>query len=94
MNIREFIDATKEKHREHLRNHRAVGVLLTPGKHIYWNEELANAGYITVKLTRSADWPEVHRWCIDNFGEDHYTWSGTDFWFESEEDAIMFSLRW
>jgi len=91
MNIREFIDKTKEKHREHLRNHHALGVT---GKTILWSEELAAAGYITVKLTRSADWPEVHRWCIDNIGEDHYTWSGTDFWFESEEDAVMFSLRW
>jgi hypothetical protein len=39
-------------------------------------------------------WSEIHRWCSDQFGSAHYSWTGSTFWFEDEKDAILFALRW
>lgn len=94
MSLERFINETKEKHLNYLRNRPASEVLLRPGKNIIWNEELAKAGYINVPLTSSAEWSEVHRWCVANIGKNRYTWTGNIFWFETEKDAIMFTLRW
>ena len=39
-------------------------------------------------------WPEMHDWCKEKFGAGQYTWTGRLFWFQNEQDAIMFMLRW
>lgn len=39
-------------------------------------------------------WQEVHVWCKEQFGEDHYTWTGSRFWFDRTEDAALFALKW
>lgn len=59
--------------------------------------EYNEAGYYSVKaglLGVRDEWQEMHRWCRDCVGEDHYSWTGSTFWFENQRDAIMFALRW
>jgi hypothetical protein len=36
----------------------------------------------------------MHHWCEQQFGKDHYAWTGSTFWFETEKDATLFGLRW
>ena len=95
MNIREFIDKTKEEHHNYLRNRAASEVLLGPPLDIHWGATLKGAGYIRVDATGNpSEWNELHQWCMSNFGQDHYTWTGNIFWFENELDAVTFALRW
>jgi hypothetical protein len=53
-------------------------------------------GYHSVVLGFDAHrmWPEVHDWCKQNIGEQHYVCTGSRFWFEREQDAVWFALRW
>ena len=39
-------------------------------------------------------WPDVHDWCKQNIGEQHYSWTGSRFWFEHREHAVWFALKW
>lgn len=60
---------------------------------VHWREILIKQGYYPV----SADprkWGEIHYWCQEQVGENHYTWTGEVFWFETEQAAVMFALRW
>ena len=62
-----------------------------------WARRLAEAGYYRVEVGRHSiehEWPNIHRWCEDQFGKNHYTWTGTTWWFESDRDAMVFALRW
>ena len=62
-----------------------------------WSTRFQDAGYFSVPLTdnnRIHQWQDVHRWCEHEFGERHYTWTGSIFWFETEEAAAWFALRW
>jgi len=63
---------------------------------IDWNRELDDAGFysITVNGVRISNWRPVHQWCCENFGADRYTWTGSKFWFETEQDSILFALKW
>jgi len=36
----------------------------------------------------------IGQWCVDKFGSGHYSWDGTSWWFDSEENAVLFALRW
>ena len=36
----------------------------------------------------------IGQWCVDKFGSEHYSWDGTSWWFDSEENAVLFALRW
>lgn len=68
----------------------------------YWPSDFSvrsafdQGGYHSVVLgfQRHREWTTVHAWCRDHIGEDHYTWTGSRFWFENEQDAVMFLLRW
>jgi len=63
----------------------------------FWNLRFQDAGYYRIEPSRksiSEYWPEMHHWCEQQFGRDHYAWTGSTFWFENEKDAIVFSLRW
>lgn len=42
----------------------------------------------------NSDWQDLHQWCRQQFNRDHYTWTGSTFWFENEKDAVLFTLRW
>ena len=60
-------------------------------------EEYQAAGYYPVELGTlflMGEWTECHRWCCEHIGEDHYSWTGGTFWFETEKAAMWFALRW
>ena len=62
-----------------------------------WARRLAEAGYYSVKVGRifiEHEWQNIHGWCEDQFGENHYVWTGTTWWFETDRDAVLFALRW
>jgi hypothetical protein len=61
----------------------------------YWNGRFKDAGYYPVDVSNSMyNWSSIHAWCEEKFTKNHYAWAGSTFWFESEQDAIMFTLRW
>jgi hypothetical protein len=63
----------------------------------FWNLRLQDAGYYGIEATREAirdHWQVMHHWCEQQFGKDHYAWTGSTFWFETEKDATLFGLRW
>jgi len=57
-----------------------------------WNGLFLLNGYISVELSPRDK--ECYEWCKEQFGSDHFAWTGSNFWFETEKDAIMFTLRW
>jgi len=59
-----------------------------------WTHRYNNAGYFKVILTDFTVWQEVHEWCEREIGGNHYSWNGSNFWFENTEDAFRFTLRW
>jgi len=62
---------------------------------IDWERRFRDAGYYSATLNPSVSaWNPVHHWCWQNFGDGHYAWTGTTFWFENERDATLFALRW
>ena len=82
--IREFAEDRKVKNWDH-----------TTAKNM--QEEYQAAGYYPVQLGMLGlvgEWQECHRWCRDYIGENHYSWTGSTFWFETEKAAIWFALRW
>lgn len=84
MNIREFT--------AHVLKMRDEKILLEP---IPWNDLLREHGYYSVP---SAGFLSLHNsrtdWCREQFGDDHFVWTGSDFWFETESAAVLFALRW
>lgn len=80
MNIRQFADRVQEKH--------------PPIQWIDWHGAFKDQGYHDVVLSELTQWQEIHRWCEQQFGQDHYVWVANRFWFEREQDAILFALRW
>jgi hypothetical protein len=59
---------------------------------IDWNSVLEDQGYYSVKLRYRNQ--ECYAWCDEQFGQEHFVWTGSNFFFETEQDAIMFTLRW
>lgn len=62
-----------------------------------WSCEFRQAGYFPAELTMRGcitNWQAAHNWCKTEIGEDHYSWTGSVFWFEREEHAVMFILKW
>ena len=57
-----------------------------------WNSILEDAGYYSIKFRPKTK--QCWDWCAKEFGLGHIAWTGSKFWFESEKDAIMFTLRW
>lgn len=68
--------------------------------YLNWNHRFRDAGYIGVAISDSYIFPNknIEIWCNENIGEDHYAWVGAPdqftYWFENEETALQFSLRW
>lgn len=83
--IAEFINETNEKLKS-----RPVD----PYNPIDWNFELKQAGFLSVEISNLQQWNKIHAWCCDHIGEDHYVWTGSTFWFENEQDVLLFSLCW
>lgn len=66
-----------------------------------WNRRFQDAGYYHVELKNFEynKWHTIHAkicdWCDKQFGSQHYAWAGkTIFWFETEQHAMWFTLRW
>ncbi len=64
-----------------------------------------NSPKVTVDLLRDAGWPHVNlhnwsdaklvlNWLQENVGSPNYIWISSDFYFNSDNDAMMFKLRW
>lgn len=80
MNLRERVDAEKAKW----------------NNSVLWAEVFGRIGYTSIILEKNyhSRWSEIHQWCKEEIGTDHYTWTGSTFWFEYKKDAILFALRW
>lgn len=59
-----------------------------------WQSRFKYGGYYCAKLTSLRNWEDAHDWCRETYGEKHYAWTGIKFWFESKEDALLFSIAW
>lgn len=57
--------------------------------------DLRDAGYPEASpgMEGHRNWPEMHRWCRERFG-DRYTWAGSSFFFTNDRDRVLFKLRW
>jgi hypothetical protein len=55
-------------------------------------EDFYRAGYLYVDADWSKDWRGLYRWCRENIGKERYVWFGKRFFFENEDDKIMFIL--
>ena len=93
MNIQDFVEKTKKDWDTTYRARGAAEVLLGKMKDIQWADTFHYAGYHSVRVN-TRGWHNIHSWCIENFGEQHYTWTGNVFWFDNEQNAIMFALKW
>jgi hypothetical protein len=66
--------------------------LLLPTNH---REVLRDAGYYEVEIDNTGPrWREIHNWCEANLGWENYNWTGSTFWFNTDEDRVFFMLRW
>jgi len=81
--IRDFIHEWDEH------NEGSTGAYTFPN----WDERLSEGGYYSV-ASSAMPWNKIHNWCEQEFGHSHYAWVGNVFWFETEEAAIWFALRW
>lgn len=54
---------------------------------------LFDYNYVAEKEKRSFRLRDAMLWCASQFG-DNFTTNGDDFWFDNEEDAVMFKLFW
>jgi hypothetical protein len=61
-----------------------------------WAQEFRAAGYFSACFAPGdiGRWQAAHTWCCEQFGSNHYAWVGNQFWFESEEHAVLFALKW
>lgn len=93
--IREFVTAWGQYDTQN-----PVGILrITQDPGTIWTRRFKEAGYYHVDLTTPQHWNKIHEWCREQYGPAHYfslntTWQGGRFWFETERDAVLFSLRW
>lgn len=81
MTIRDYISKVKDD-------------VAKPTKEINWPLTLEQAGYYSHHLCNLKHWTDIHQWCQEYIGEAHYAWTGSVFWFERQEDAVFFKLRW
>ena len=61
---------------------------------VNWMVRFQEAGYHKITITVSNSWIPIHEWCEQIIGRNNYAWTGNTFWFETEEDAVAFKLRW
>lgn len=95
LTIHDYVEFVKEDHARLYREQSAAEVLLkarTPQIQD-WNSVLKAGGYHAVQIRRG-EWEEMHQWFKKHIGETHYTWTGSIFWFETEEAALWASLKW
>ena len=54
---------------------------------------LKNAGYIPIRINGNR-WGPIFDWLQENIGWENYNSTGNTFWFNSEQDAVLFALKW
>jgi hypothetical protein len=83
LSIREFV------------NNMPVG---TTAHMIDWNNALRNSGYHEIEynqiLNHDVSVLMIAQWCDEHVGIEHHVWTGGYWWFETEQAAMMFALRW
>jgi hypothetical protein len=85
MNIREYTDHIKR----HLKSKNNNG-------NFNWRKAYLEKGYPNVLLGSEGhtQWQEVHAWCKEHIGTEHYIWTGSRFWFDNVDNAALFALKW
>lgn len=94
MTIQQFIDRVREERLHRLRTRPASEVLIGPLDDINWPLTFEEAGYYPHHLNSIKGWEQIHAWCHEHIGEEHYAWTGAIFWFERHDDAVFFKLKW
>lgn len=62
---------------------------------IDWKRRFRDAEYYGVNLSETNfNHRELHAWCIEKFGDDHYAWTESIFWFDNPKNATWFALKW
>jgi hypothetical protein len=61
-----------------------------------WRQAYDDKKYPSVLLGYEGhkNWADVHRWCEEHIGKEHYTWTGSRFWFDNIDNATLFALKW
>jgi hypothetical protein len=59
-----------------------------------WDLELEESGFYKVEMGDLTRRKDIHIWCKEQFGPGRYVWTGVYYWFETEQDAVAFTLRW
>lgn len=59
-----------------------------------WKRRFDDAGYYRAELNVVEKLGEARDWCEMYFGKGHYVSIGFVFWFETSDDAVIFSLKW
>lgn len=62
----------------------------------YWPYLFKQQGFYSVSLTQpQKSFSQMNSWCTKQFGEDHFFCTNfSEFWFETEQDAVWFALNW
>jgi hypothetical protein len=84
--ISEFIKQTKKKYQ--------LGDLDGYPNDPDWPKILQENNFYSCPLKKLDNWPNVHKWCEWQFGSEHYVWTGSTFWFETEQAQLLFMLTW
>jgi hypothetical protein len=71
-----------------------VSVTVVYPSHISWEEKLKEAGYNLVTFTNFTEFNDAYHWCKQQFGDRNFFWNDCAFWFQTDEDAFLFKLRW
>lgn len=95
MTIQDYVKNAKRIQLELYRGQSAAEVLMKKYQPNIdnWSVVFKKGGYHLV-IPRSANWQDMHYWLAINIGKEHYTWNGNNFWFETEEAAAWFALKW
>lgn len=98
LEINEFLQQEQERFNEELKNLSVSQVLAGNYPEVInnWDERLSKAGYPSVHVALRSTEPAI--WARQHIGPQRYTFvfgnECVDFWFNSEEDAAFFALRW
>lgn len=99
MSVREFVRKAQLEQKQRYRNQSAAEVLLgAVSKRVEdIGAELSNAGYFSRKISQvdPESRQQAGQWCLNQFGINHFIVTDNEtFWFDSEQNANWFALRW
>jgi hypothetical protein len=61
-----------------------------------WHQLIQTGGYYWVeyRVHSAEEMERIKPWLISRIGKDHYLFVGTGFWFDSEQNQMLFILTW